>query len=278
MGNIVWIASYPKSGNTWVRVFLANLLADADRPLALSELSRFADDEALPERYAALGGQASETLSSEQLAALRPRVQARIVEGRSGTVLVKTHNLRGLQDGFPLQHPELTAGAIYVVRNPLDLAVSMSHHFGIGVDQAIDRLCDERTATANDRLFVTQVLGSWSQHVASWSEPPQPRIVVVRYEDLLSQPRKHFPRIARLLGLHEDRRRVERAIRHSGFAVLSAMERRDGFVEADRDRGRFFRRGQANQWREVLNREQIARLVDAHRPQMAGLGYLPPGY
>lgn len=61
MGNICWLASYPKSGNTWLRIFLANMIADRGEPVLLRDLARFSDDEALPEDYAAL--------------ALRPRTE-----------------------------------------------------------------------------------------------------------------------------------------------------------------------------------------------------------
>ena len=75
-----------------------------------------------------------------------------------------------------------------------------------------------------------------------------------------------------------DRGRVERAIRHSGFATLAGMERKDGFVEASGKGGRFFRQGRANQWRNQLSRDQVARIVADHREQMARFKYVPGGY
>src|SRR5690606_25030496 len=137
----------------------------------------------------------------------------------------------GSYDGHPLHNPDVTAGAVYVVRNPLDVAISVAHHFGTDIDTAIARLESDDVGTLNDALFVSQVLGSWSTHVASWADQEAPRLLVVRYEDLLEKPAKTFGKVAKLLGV-SDKGRVERAIRHASFGTLAKMEQRDGFVEA----------------------------------------------
>jgi hypothetical protein len=280
MGNIVWLASYPKSGNTWLRAFLANLIANRADPLAPNELKNYADDEALPERFTELAGKPSHELSFGEIAALRPRVHALIAQRVQGTRLVKSHNMAGSMDGHPLYNWQVTAGAIYVVRNPLDVAVSMTHHFGLSVDEAIKRMESDNVATASDALFVAQMLGSWSRHVSGWTEAAQrlgPKILVLRYEDLLEKPVKHFAKAAKLLGI-QDKVRIDRAVGHAGFQTLSALEKREGFLEAASEHSRFFRAGRANQWREVLSREQVARVAQGHREQMARFKYLPFGY
>ena len=278
MSNILWLASYPKSGNTWVRAFLANLIADGPEPLPLAELPNYCKDEALPDLYTSIAGQPSTELDAARLCALRPQVHARIAASQPGTVLVKTHNLNGSFEGHALHNPDVSAGAVYVVRNPLDVVLSMTYHFGLGIDEAIERLGSEELATQNDELFVTQILGSWSTHVASWADMAGPEIVVVRFEDMLEKPIKAFGKIAGLAGLGDDRKRLQRAIKNSSFQNLSRLERRDGFIEVSDKTKRFFRKGRANQWREVLDRDQVSRIVNAHREQMARFKYIPHGY
>src|SRR5690348_10690204 len=102
MGNIVWLASYPKSGNTWLRAFLANLIANRAEPLKPDELKNYADDEALPERFSELAGRPSHALDFGEIAALRPQVHALIAQRAKGTRLVKSHNMAGSVDGHPL--------------------------------------------------------------------------------------------------------------------------------------------------------------------------------
>jgi hypothetical protein len=139
-------------------------------------------------------------------------------------------------------------------------------------------LADENVATGNDELFVSQVLGSWSLHVRGWADMANERVLVLRYEDLLDKPAKSFAKVARLVGLGQDRARIERAVRHSGFQSLSSMESRHGFIEASAAGTRFFRKGRVNEWREALAREQVQRVVGAHREQMKRFGYVPAGY
>jgi hypothetical protein len=278
MGNIVWLASYPKSGNTWIRAFLANLIANRSDPVPLNDLAHYCEDEARPELFSTAAGRPSTELGIDEIAALRPRVHALIASNARGTRFVKTHNGAGSLDGHPLHNPEVTAGAIYVVRNPLDVAVSMTHHFGLSLDEAIERLANEEVATLNDAMFVMQFLGSWSQHVRGWADQAGERVLVLRYEDLVEKPAKHFAKVARLVGIGQDRARIERAVKHAAFGTLSSLERKHGFVEASDKASRFFRSGRMNQWREAMGREQVARVVDAHREMMLRFGYVPAGY
>src|ERR1700752_534070 len=136
MGNIVWLASYPKSGNTWIRAFLANLVANRSDPVPLNDLPRYCEDEARPELFTIIAGKPSIELSLDEIIAARPQVHALIAADARGSRFVKSHNFAGQMGGHPLHNASVTAGAIYVVRNPLDVAVSMTHHFGLTLDEA----------------------------------------------------------------------------------------------------------------------------------------------
>lgn len=278
MGNIVWLASYPKSGNTWIRAFLANLVANRSEPVPLDDLPRYCEDESRPEIFSAIAGRPSTELDLAEIAALRPQVHAAIAANARGTRFVKSHNYAGSFDGHPLHNPAVTSGAIYVVRNPLDVVVSMTHHFGIGIDEAIERLGNEQVATENSAMFVTQILGSWSLHVKGWADLASERVLVLRYEDLIDKPAKHFAKVARLINMGQDRARIERAVQHAAFRSLSSMEKKHGFIEVSDKGSRFFREGKMNQWREALSREQVQRVIGAHREQMARFGYVPAGF
>ena len=278
MGNILWLSSYPKSGNTWLRAFIANLLADARAPLAFDAWLHYAVDEANPERFSRIAGAPSVGLDIQTLCRLRGAVQADIAAAARGTVFVKTHNLAGSFDGHALQNWAVSAGAIHVVRNPLDVCISFAAHFGLDLDEAIARMADDNLATGNDDLFVSEILGSWSRHVASWAGLQERGVLLLRYEDMLEKPLKTFTRVARLLGLGADRARIARAIAGSDFRHLQQMERRDGFREAVSGKVPFFRRGQAGQWREHLDRAQVQRILAVHREQMRRFHYLPAGY
>src|SRR5262249_40402331 len=152
---------------------------------------------------------------------------------------------------------EVTAGAIYVVRNPLDVAISSAHHAGGPIDDAIDRMAATDVESTGTDKAVYEVLGSWSQHVWSWTRNPHRALRVVRYEDMLTDPLKEFEAMAQHLLLPSSPRRVQQAIESASFARLQAQEKANGFRErppsADAN---FFREGRAGQWREVLTAEQ----------------------
>jgi len=270
---IVWLASYPKSGNTWLRVFLANLLSDGPGPVDINSLDRFGISDARRDLYEAASGRALASLNPGEQHRLRPIIHRRLVQGRAGPVFVKTHNTVAMHDGVATISPELTAGAIYVVRHPLDVVLSYAHHFALEIDFAIEAVCnpDNYLDTTENAAF--SYLSSWSLHVSAWTATPGLVPCVIRYEDMLERPGETFGAVSRYLGLAPDRAALKRAIRFSSFDVLRAQERKTGFRERGPGGGSFFRSGRAGRWRETLGRGQVARVVAAHGEVMARFGY-----
>jgi hypothetical protein len=277
MGAIIWLASYPKSGNTWMRVFLHNLLINPDKPADINTLSKFCLGEDKAEYFNQFDPRPLSTWTPAEIAERRPKVHELLTQAFPDSVFVKTHNFLGESDGWPLVNLEVTAGAIYMVRNPLDVAISYSHHFGISNDEGIDQLANPGTGTPTTDMIARQIYGSWSLNVQSWTQERSPTLHVVRYEDMVGEPFKTFTGVARFLGLDPPRDRLQRAIANSSFKILKAQEDERGFVERSQY-ARFFRAGQVDQWKGVLSEEQVDRIVAAHREQMERFGYVPKSH
>lgn len=277
MGAIIWLASYPKSGNTWMRVFLHNLLRNPKEPADINSLNQFCLGEDNAAVYNELDPRPLSALSTAEVMALRPKVHELLTKASPDSVFVKTHNLLGEAEGRPLVNLECTAGAIYLVRNPLDVAISYAHHFGVAADEAIEQLNFPGAGTPTTDVSARQYYGTWSMHVASWTMVPFPARHVVRYEDMIERPLETFAGVARFLGLDPPPERLERAVSHSSFDQLRSQEDATGFVERSQF-SRFFRSGRVGQWREALSETQIARIVADHREQMARFDYVPEGY
>lgn len=281
MAGICWLASYPKSGNTWLRAFLANLFSGpepAARPVPINDLSKFCIADDFYGDYARCAETTADRLSEAELLRLRPRVHERFAAASAQTVFVKSHNAAIAIDGVPLITPAATAGAIYVARNPLDVAVAFASHFQISLEQTVTKLCDPSNSLPPSDGLMRRYLESWSGHVRSWTRAPGLRLHLVRYEDMSANPLETFAGIVRFLGLPEERARLERAIAFSSFAELRKQEEESGFEEARPDgAARFFRQGKAGVWREAVTEEQAARLIEAHREVMLELGYLDRG-
>ena len=277
MGAIIWLASYPKSGNTWMRVFLHNLLRNPREPTGINSINQFCLGEDEASLYNSLDPRPLSSLTNAEVMALRPKVHELLTKASPDSVFVKTHNILGEAEGAPLINLDCTAGAIYMLRNPLDVAISYAHHFGVDLDEAIAQLNYPVAGTPTTDMIARQYYGTWSMHVASWTQVPFPARHVVRYEDMIENPLETFRGVARFLGLDPPQERLERAISHSSFEQLQTQENEKGFVERSQH-SRFFRSGKIGQWRDDMSDRQVARLVADHREQMARFGYLPEGY
>ncbi len=274
MGRILWLASYPKSGNTWLRAFLHNLIHNRGGPLDLNALSRSTLMDAAREHYEPLLDKPWDEVTAADAARLRPRVQAAMAASRKGTVMVKTHSMLTGLSGQPSHDPALTAGAIYIVRDPRDIALSYADHLGIDIDATIGSMATPEAVTYTTRNGVAEFLGSWSQHVASWTAQEGPTVLVLRYEDMLADPQTSFGRVAAFLHLDAPPALLGKAIANTAFAQLTRLEVEQGFRERSPEQARFFRKGRAGGWRVMLTPQQSARIAADHGPVMRRFGYL----
>lgn len=276
VGKILWLASYPRSGNTWLRAFLHNLLRNTDAPYDINRLQDFTLIDSDARWYRMLDPRPPTELTKEEVATLRPRAHAAMTAAFPDTVFVKTHNAMVEDRGTAMITLEHTAGAIYVVRNPLDVAVSYGRHYGVSLEDAVAAMNRPgNQSVANQENFVYELHGSWSENVRSWTATPNPALHVVRYEDMSSCPQAAFGAIAGFLGLRVTPDRIARAIDHSSFAVLEDQERRKGFRERSKKSNRFFDSGRVGRGKEILPPALVEELAITHREQMERFGYGP---
>jgi hypothetical protein len=278
VSGIIWLASYPKSGNTWLRSFLANFYAGGKEPVDINSLDNTAISGDRRTADDALGVKSSD-LTPEEVDRYRPAVYRAIAARSAKLVFMKVHDAYRLNSGAePLIPTETSAAAIYLVRNPLDVAISFSRHLNVTVDEAIERMsCDDfALASHRDRLDfqLPQELRSWSQHVSSWLDQRAVPIHLMRYEDMHGQPVEEFVKTIRFIGVDPDIDRVHRAVTCCAFDVLRQQERDHGFREWPNQTGSFFHTGRVGGWRGVLTAEQVDRLLQDHGTVMRRLGYL----
>jgi hypothetical protein len=276
---IIWIASYPKSGNTWVRVFLHNLmLIQNSMPLDDNDLAQVAavavSEASLVPLFQQVMGKPVTEAKVEEIAAARPKVQETVRAKSSGPALIKTHNLFGAAFDIPIINAHASVGAVYIVRNPLDVVLSLQDHLGSTLPEAILAMESDNFATLTDARQVYELWGSWSQNVETWSRQPAERVLVVRYEDMLDNPIQTFGLISHHLLQAPGKADLALAIERSSFKRLNAQEQAVGFREKTPRGSAFFRVGRSGQWREHLTEDQIRRIVARHHVQMERHGYL----
>jgi len=277
MDGIYWLASYPKSGSTWLRAFLHNLREDAEGPADINELTTGGIAAERGRLDEVLGFDTAD-LTADEVDLLRPAAYAWAAR-EGGIDYRKIHDAyTPAGAGEPLVGREGTLGAVYVVRNPLDVAPSAASHWGCTVDEAIASMGRPEMALAGSRRVlepqVRQRLLTWSAHVLSWVDAAGLRCEVVRYEDMEAAPQETFTRVAAFLELPHDAARVEKAVHFSRFDELAGQETAKGFRERSRHAGRFFRSGRSGGWRTALTQEQVRRIVADHGAVMRRFGYL----
>jgi hypothetical protein len=181
--------------------------------------------------------------------------------------VLKTHHCNTDVDGIPLCPERLTKGALYIVRDPRDVAVSYAAHLGKSIDNTIADMI------SNETFAGYHVLTSWSHHVATWTEQRRSYpSLIVRYEDMLAEPGTAFRAILDALGITCAEDRLEYAIRETRFEALQAKEQETGFVEKCGGDA-FFRSGQAGAWQNVLTTPQVRKIESAFRTTMQTWGY-----
>ena len=278
MGKIFWLASYPKSGNTWMRVLLTNYLRSADQPADINSL----DDGPIASARQAfddhVGVEASD-LTQDEIERYRPLVYEQMSEQATEQLFLKVHDaFTYTRYGYPLISKAATAGVIYLLRNPLDVAVSFAHHSATTVERMVRRMADPEFAFVDNphRLHnqLRQRLLTWGGHVTSWADEPELRLHLVRYEDLQADPIAAFAGVVRFCGLDDDAVRIARAVDFSRFERMQQQEAERGFAEKMPRAAAFFRKGTSGSWREVLTPELAAKLIADHREAMRRFGYL----
>ncbi len=279
---IGWIASYPKSGNTWLRLMLWSLMQGG----SAVDINRASSDIGIAshtELDELLVVEASELFAEEQVAVL-PALYAAIASDTgnglgNGLVLRKLHDRYWHTPAGAAVFPAaISRAAVYMVRDPRDVAVSYAHHRGCPVDTIITMMADPAaTLSVSDRRQrrqLAQPLGHWSGHVLSWLEQTDIAVLLLRYEDLLAEPAAGLRAAAKHFGLMVDEAILAQAVAAASFDQLRDQEQQHGFRERPvAASAPFFRQGQAGGWRQSLTADQAARIMADHHTVMQRLGY-----
>lgn len=277
MNGIVWLASYPKSGNTWIRTFLTNILGDESEQVSINQLKTdgiFSSREI----FDSVTGIESSNLTNEEIDRLRPDIYNDLSNAAKQIMYIKAHDAYTyLPDGRPLFGTE-KARAVYILRNPLDVAVSYANHMGKDLDTTIALMGDmSHVMCANKgRLYnqLRQRLLTWSGHAESWTRQRDIPTLLIRYEDMKRSPIRTFDGIVRFLGIDCSQRRLQDAIEMSSFSRLKKQEQAEGFKEKPPNAPCFFRKGEVGDWRYHLSEVQRDRLIRDHGRVMRQFGYL----
>ena len=271
---IVWIASYPKSGNTWVRSFLSDYLnkskTDFDFSI-LQKIKRFPRKELydnLKINYNNFFEIVSNWINMQSYLNLKDE-----------TIYLKTHNAMCTINGHSFTNKNNTLGIIYVVRDPRDVILSYSSHLKKNIEDTFQIMTDKHAKgmVKYDGKYITDsILGSWSENYKSWKNCNITNKIIIKYEDLISNPCKYFSQIITYLNKIDDininQQMINKSIENTNFKKLQNLEKKFTFEE--KEHGIFFRKGQSGNWKNELDEKIIFQIEEAFKEEMKELRYL----
>ena len=275
---IVWLASYPKSGNTWVRCFLdAYLMGEVD----INDIVSSVPDD-LSYRHQIGDGSDIKNLPVDIQMMARPMSLLRLVSEFNQNhyadvpLFVKTHSANMIANGIELLPLSVTKSIIYIVRDPRDVVISFAKHMGCDIDTAIEYMGDDKKCLDDKRApKVGDLISSWSQSVISYLDCDTHPIKVVRYEDMKVDAEREFKAILEHAGIRPDMERLEEALSKVELSKLRKQESEKGFREGSPHNTRgFFGKGKAGGWREKLKPYQVKRIEKTCGQAMRRLDYL----
>ena len=280
---IIWIASYPKSGNTWVRSLLSAYLYSNNGIFNFDLLHKIQQFPSKPYFKFFLKDFTDIKKISDHWSAAQDRINL----FNNNITFLKTHSALCTFENNSFTNKRNTKAAIYIVRDPRNVITSLSHHNSLSVLDTLDFLTDSnqmsvRNEWGGKEFGIATVLGSWSDHFKSWRNLNFAPILIVRYEDLINDIKKTFMSIlnflSNLMEIKIDENKILKTIESCSFENLAKKEEIEGFKESiyskKKDKKlKFFYLGKNNDWKNLLDPKIEEQIRFKFNKEMKELGY-----
>ena len=279
---IIWLASYPKSGNTWVRHFLASLIYSNQGKVGLEKLGfimqypKRDQFEKLVTNLDDFNQIKKNWINSQNL-----------INSDNKLSIFKTHHALCSLGKDNFTDKKNTLGAIYIVRDPRNVISSILYHFNLSnTEEALNFIQTEDKFIGNVKNKVNYplhtLIGSWKTNYNSWKFSGK-NFLLVKYEDLILNPNTEFKRIANYItnttNIKFSEEQIKKGIDESSFENLRKFEDKNGFIESIKDpenkkRKKFFNLGPRNDWKKSLDKKFVDEIENSFKDEMKELGYI----
>ena len=274
---IIWCASYPKSGNTWVRAILTALLYSKDGIFSfnlLNEVNQFP----LRNFFKDFTKDYSDLKKISQYC-----IKAQEKINSDGKLRIfKTHNGNYNFLGNDFTNKKNTLGVIYIVRDPRNIAASISNHYMLDMEESVNFMLDKKKTifstikSDTTEYNIINLLCSWKDHYNSWKISSN--LILIKYEDLLNDIKSQIDRLSLFLkkfGKFESNdEKINNIIKTTSFEILKRKEEKEGFVEAPHSHMKFFNLGPKNNWKNIVDDKLIYQIEKNFKKEMEELNYL----
>ena len=282
---IIWIASYPKSGNTWVRSLISSYLYSENGIFDFKLLKKI--DQFPSKGY--FDFFLKDLSNLKNVSKYWIPAQDRINLHNEGPTFLKTHSALCTLENNAFTNKINTGAAIYVVRDPRNVITSFAHHYSMTPEESYEYITNKNHWITHgvenkvDETGIASILGSWSEHYKSWNNLSFAPLLVIKYEDLVSDPTKTFIKIIKFLSniikINVNEEKVINSVNSCSFDVLSNKEKKEGFFEAvpskkTNEKIKFFNLGKNNNWKKLLDPKIEKKTRETFHNEMKLLNYI----
>ena len=276
---IIWLASYPKSGNTLLRSILASYLFSNDGNLKLDYIYKIRQFPSIDDFQ-----KLKIDLSNEKEVFQNFIEAKKIINKDKKIKFVKTHSSLARINECNFTDFNNSLGAIYMVRDPRNVVTSFAHHYNLSIGQAVSVMIDPKRWLVKTDLVYKTFMSSWSINYNSWKQMKN-KVLFVKYEDLLNRKKTTLIKIFKFLdelgfkNLKLDMAKLNKVIESSDFSTMQKLEKNEDFKEGviDQETGKrktFFRLGPKNDWKQILDNKYREKIEIVFKKEMTELGYL----
>jgi hypothetical protein len=282
---IIWIASYPKSGNTWVRAFINKIFLK--EKFDLNNLGKIVEQFPKKSQYLNI---INDFNNIDQILKNSVKAQKKILE-KNKVKFLKTHSMYyKLQNGDIFTNDHTTLGAIYLIRDPRNVFLSFQNHSSANEEEMEKIFFSELRwfghvfkgdEDENKDYSIKTLIGNWRNNYISWKRSVK-NLLIIKYEDLIDNPDKEFKRITNYLrkyvkiNISEDE--INNIIEEISFDNLKKLEEKNGFFESPIDKNNqkknFFSLGSKRNWSDTLDKRITKKIEKNFYKEMKELDYI----
>ena len=276
---IIFLASYPKSGNTWLRSIISSLIYnqgnfhfdDLQKIILFSQIANF--NNLKNPHFDSKGNLDFNWLSNNWINA-----QKNINSKKKEVVFFKTHSVRGIINNNFFTDESVCLAFIYIIRDPRDVVVSLSKHMGENIPDSLNKVLFEKNRMTSF-YKVNELISTWKNNIDSWMEFKKVPRLILKYEDMINDVDKGISTIANFLNtvtnldIKTDNKFLESVKNSTSFNNLQSLENKYKFNEATINT-KFFRKGVVGEWRQVLTQKQVKQIEEELTIPMKQLAYL----
>ncbi len=276
---IIWLASYPKSGNTWIRSFLSAYYFTDDGLFKFNLLEKF-------KQFPSKDFINKKLNDPGKIIDYWHPIQEKLLQDKN-IKFIKTHNALVSLNNIKFTTPKYTLGAIYIIRDPRNLITSLKDHTDISYEEALKFMTDKDTILYDidsGDYDATHFIGSWSDHYKSWTNNSDFKTIVIRYEDLEENCENVFRDLIYFInGLlrtndNIDEKKFQNSMKTTSFSNLRNLEDKGEFNEnvvslKTNNKVKFFNLGFKNKWQKILSGDMKLNINEKFKSDIEILKY-----